>query len=82
MSPANVTVRQAGWSGSFGRTFTESDTCNSGPYGAPAAITTSDHLSFVVTAADPGSCVMTLTGGAAQTVRIPITVTTASVTVN
>jgi hypothetical protein len=79
-STATFTASQTGWTGGYNKTFTENDTCS-----GIATITTTDNLTFTATAANnatANTCNVTVTGGANQTVVVPITYTTSVVGVS
>jgi hypothetical protein len=80
-STASFTVSQTGWSENpFSQPFQESDTCS-----GIATISSSDDVTFTATvAAAPsvGTCHVTITGGAALTLDVPVSYTTTGVGVD
>ena len=92
---ATFTATQAGWTGSFKKAFTYSFAAVTGktnncPGGSGPAYTVSPGsgalgTSYTVTAtanAPAGECLMTMTGGAASTVKVLLTFTTSGIGIN
>ncbi|HEV2737268.1 MAG TPA: hypothetical protein VGU66_01705 [Candidatus Elarobacter sp.] len=71
-SPAVVSVAETGYAGAF--------TVNAQPCAGIASITAGSAGAFTITGLAPGSCAITFTDTFAQSVAVPVSVTTSSVT--
>ena len=71
-SPATITVSETGYAGAF--------TTNAQPCAGIASIAAGSGGAYTITGLAPGSCAITVTDTFAQSVAVPVSVTTSSVT--